>query len=237
MKLSSHAAKEWSGTFADLRQKKEKLEAKVKSLLEAHARADQEGAAASRADVCAEQDRVQKQMQRLEKQAARIQAFLAEHKPKRGSRGKELQSNVTENDSAKMQTAHGVIQGYNGQALGDEKYPVIVQAEAFGNGQDDGHVAPMLDGAKADVQAIGLPETYFEGKVLSADSNYHSEANLAKCAQEKLDAYIPATHFRPRDPRFATQERHKPQSAEKFTLQDFLYDNEQDCYLCPHGKV
>jgi uncharacterized protein (DUF3084 family) len=90
LKLSSNAAKEWSGTFDDLRQKKEKLEAKVQSLLEAHARADQEGAAASMAECRAEPDKVQEQMERLEKQAARIGNFLAQHEPKRGKRGKEL---------------------------------------------------------------------------------------------------------------------------------------------------
>jgi hypothetical protein len=136
-----------------------------------------------------------------------------------------------------MQTAHGGIQGYNGQALVDEKQQVILPAEAFGNGQDYGHVAPMLAGAKANVQALGLPETAFEGKVRSADSNYHSEENLGKCVQAKLDAYIPATHFRQRAPRFATQERHKPPSEEKFTLKDFRYNPEQDCDICPQGKV
>lgn len=97
-----------------------------------------------------------------------MQAFLAEQQPKRGSRGKELHSHVTANDSATMQTAHGGIQGDNGHALGEENYHVIVQAEAFGNGQEYGHVVPMLDGATANGQAIGVPETYLEGKVLSA---------------------------------------------------------------------
>lgn len=236
LKLSSNAAKEWSGTLADLRQKREKLEEKVKSLLEEHARADQAGEASRRVESRSEQDQVQVQIQRLEKQAARIEKFLAENAPKRGKRGKELQSNVTDNDSAKMQTAHGVIQGYNAQALVDAQYQVIVHAEAFGNGQDYGHVSPMLDGAKANAKAIGLPEAYFEGKILSADSNYHSEQNLKTCAQAKLDAYIPDTHFRQRDPRFATQDRHKPHTEEKFTVADFTYDTAHDCYICPNGK-
>jgi transposase len=237
LKLSSNAAKEWSGTFDDLRQKQEKLEAKVQSLLEAHARADQEGATASVAESRDEPDKMQEQIERIEKQAARIANFLAQSEPRRGKRGKELQSNVTDKDSAKMQTAHGVIQGYNAQALVDSKHQVIVHAEAFGNGQDYGHVAPMVEGAKATVQAIGLPADYFEGRLFSADSNYHSEGNLKKCAGEKLDAYIPDPHFRARDPRFATQGRHKPHTAETFTLADFTYDKEHDRYTCPSGKV
>jgi Transposase DDE domain len=177
----------------------------------------------------------------LEQQAARIEAFLATNEPKRGKQGQELQSNVTDNESAKMFTAHGVLQGYNSQALVDAKQQVIVHAEAFGNGQDYGHVAPMLEGAKANVQAVGLGEDYFAGKILSADSNYHSEENLKTCAQEQLDAYIPDSHFRHRDPRFATQARHQPpldeKGDEKFTEADFTYDQAQDYYRCPGGKV
>src|SRR5262249_25420341 len=45
LKLSSNAAKEWSGTVTDLRQKQAKLEEKVQKLLEEHARADQAGEA------------------------------------------------------------------------------------------------------------------------------------------------------------------------------------------------
>jgi transposase len=237
LKLPSNAAKEWSGTFDDLKQKKEKLEAKVRVLLEEHEIADKTGEGSCSEAYRSEPQKVHEQITRLEKQAVRIEAFLAADTPKRGKRGKELQSNVTDNDSAKMQTAHGVIQGYNGQALVDAHSQVIVHAEAFGNGQDYGHVGPMVEGAKANLQAIGLPETYLEGKILSADSNYHSEGNLKQCAEAKLDAYIPDPHFRQRDPRFASQARHKLPTEEKFTLADFAYDHEQDCYVCPQGKV
>ena len=236
VKLPSNAAKEWSGTFADLRQKQAKLEAKLQQVLAQHERADKEEEASAPARP-AEPQRRQAQLKRLEKQAARIEAFLAANEPKRGKQGQELQSNVTDNESAKMFTAHGVLQGYNSQALVDAKHQVIVHAEAFGNGQDYGHVPPMLEGAKVNVQAIGLPEEYFAGKILSADSNYHSEENLKTCAQEQLDAYIPDPHFRRRDPRFATQGRHHPPTEEKFTGADFRYDQGQDRYYCPGGKV
>jgi transposase len=237
LKLPSHAAKEWSGTFDDLKQKKEKLEAKVRKLLEQHETADKAGEGSFSEACHSEQAKVQEQITRIETQAARIGAFLEANEPKRGKRGKERQSNITDNDSAKMQTAHGVIQGYNGQALVDAKSQVIVHAEAFGNGQDYGHVSPMLDGAKDNLKSIGLPEESMEGKLLSAASNYHSEANLQKCSQEKLDAYIPDPHFRQREPRFVTQERQKAQTAEKFTLADFSYDKGHDCYICPNGKL
>jgi hypothetical protein len=237
LQRSSHAAKEWRGTCADLRQKQEKVEAKVKSLLEAHARADQAGAAASIAEPRAEPDEVQEQSERFAKQAARRETVLAQREPKRGQRGKELQSHVTDNDSANMQTAHGVIQGYNAQALVEAQHQVIVHAEACGNGQADGHVAPMLEGAQATGQALGLPADSLVGQCFSADRNDHSEGTVEKCAPEPLDADIPDPHVRACDPRFATQARHKPQTDETLTGADFTDDKAHDRYRCPQGKV
>jgi Transposase DDE domain len=128
------------------------------------------------------------------------------------------------------------MQGYHGQALVDAQHPVILHAEAFGNGQDDGHVAPMLEGAKGDGTAMGLAQHYFAGKCFSADSHYHREAHLTTCVQEQRDASIPDPHFRQRDPRFASQERHKPRPPEKFTREDFTHDKEHNGYVCPNDK-
>jgi hypothetical protein len=38
--------------------------------------------------------------------------------------------------SALMLTSGGTIQGYNGQALVDDKHQIIVHGQAFGSGQD-----------------------------------------------------------------------------------------------------
>jgi hypothetical protein len=107
-----------------------------------------------------------------------------------------------------MPSSHGVIQGYNAQALVDSKHQVILAAEAFAS-QDHENLQPMLDGAKKNVVAIGKDETYFQGKQLTADSNYHSLNSLTFCRDEKIDAYIPDIQFRKRDARFAEQERFK----------------------------
>lgn len=45
-------------------------------------------------------------------EADRIEKFLAENDPKIGSSGKEIQSNVTDNESAKLPSSHGVLQSY-----------------------------------------------------------------------------------------------------------------------------
>jgi len=133
-----------------------------------------------------------------------------------------------------MMTSHGVVQGYNSQALIDGKHQVIVHGEAFGNGQDHIHVPPMLTGALGNLQSFGHEPDYFKGKILTADSNYPTQVNLRRCQELGVDAYIPDRKFRNRDPRFDTQKRRR---SRRFTLKDFHHDATLDQYSCPDGKV
>ena len=232
VKLPSNASKRWSGTLSDIGKKKEKIEQKLTQLLEQQITADQDD------DMdFADASSREKQIEKLQKQAERIENWLAENDAKIGANGRELQSNVTDNESAKMMTSHGTIQGYNAQALVDKEHQVIIHAEAFGNGQDNQHLAPMVDGAKDNLKNIGQAEDYFEDKIFTADTNYHNQDTLEKCQDEKLDAYIPDRKFRSRDERFSTQDRYQPKKGKKFDLQDFNYDETEDCYICPNGKI
>lgn len=231
-KLSSNASKRWSGKISDIKKKKEKIEQKVKGLLEEQIEVDRNDS-----DDLSELSNREKQIEKLQKQADRIEKWLKENNAKIGTTGKELQSNVTDNESAKMMTSHGTIQGYNGQTLVDKKHQVIIHSEAFGRGQDHDHVAPMLEGAKENLQKIGKPADYFKGKILTADANYHSHSNLKKCQQEELDAYIPDIYFRKRDSRFATQTRGQVKKEKKFVLEDFIYNEAKDHYICPNGNI
>jgi transposase len=233
-KLPSNASKQWSGTFAELDHKREKLEEKLKQLMDKHQKLDQQEVAI---DHKKDQDKLKQRIKTLQSKLKSIQKWFDEHEPKKGQTKKELQSNFTDNDSAKMVTSHGVIQGYNGQAMVDDKHQIILNAEAMGNGQDYDNLTPMIDGAKENIKAIGYDDTYFENKRVLGDTNYHSETNLQKAKKEKLDAYIPDPYFRKRDPRFADQDRYKPpKPKKKFTIDDFEYDPKLDRYTCPKGK-
>ncbi len=234
-KLPSNASKEWSGTISDLQRKKGKIEKKVAHLIEQQVEADQRDDENNEGPRDGSQRR--KHSERLRKKAEGIERFLKDNGPKIGRQGREITSNITDNESATMMTSHGTIQGYNAQALVDAKNQVIVHGEAFGEGQDHYHVPPMLDGAKETMHAIGHDEDYFEGKILVADSNYHSPANLNKCEDERLDAYIPDRNFRTRDPRFQTQQRWRPHRGKRFTVEDFHRDESIDAYVCPQGKM
>jgi len=230
-KLPANASKEWSGTFPELHKKKQKIEAKVAQLLAEQIQTDQvqDDPPGPRSS-----GNRQQQVEKLQKKAEQIGQWLTENQPKMGAAGRERQSNITDNESATMMTSHGAVQGYNSQALIDAKHQVIVHGEAFGNGQDHGHIPPMLTGALENLQSLGHGPDYFTGKILTADSNYHGQVNLRKCQEIEVDAYIPDRKFRNRDPRFATQKRRQ---VRRFTLQDFHHDEALDRYICPDGKV
>jgi len=65
-----------------------------------------------------------------------------------GPSGNERTSNISDAQSAKMSTSHGVIQGYNGVAVVDEKHQIIVKAEAHGEGQEAHLLQPMLESTR-----------------------------------------------------------------------------------------
>jgi transposase len=230
VKLSANVSKEWSGTIDELKHKRDKLQEKLQRVIAEHAQADKQP------EVVVE--RQKKRERRFQLQVERLNEFLKDREPKRGSEGKEIQSNVIDNESVKMPSSHGVVQGYNAQALVDSKHQIILAAEAFAS-QDHENLKPMVDGAKKNAVAIGKDDTWFQGKQLTADPNYHSLNSLKVCQNEKIDAYIPDIQYRTRDPRFAEQERFKPRPDAKpalFTAADFSFDPDKQVYVCPQGK-
>jgi len=242
LKLPSNASKEWSGTFKDLKKKKGKLEEKLKQVVHEHEQKDKQDSVSG--------SKREKRIGRLSKKIERIERFLQEEEPRVGKTRAELQSNVTDNESAKMPTSHGVIQGYNSQAMVDSKHQIIVHAEVFGNGQDHDNLSPMLSGAQKNMETIGRGSDYFNNRILSCDANYHNKENLKRCAEEEIDAYIPDMKFRKRDERYENQGRFKnginPRKrikpdrnveAARFTLTDFVYNERDKSYRCPNGRV
>ena len=241
VKLPSNASKEHSATFKELKKRRGQLKEKLRGLLNQHIIADQTDENIKQVD----KTKLDKRIKRIDKQFKRIERFIENNEPKKGKSKKEIQSNITDNDSAKMPTAHGVIQGYNAQAIVDSKRQIIVHAEAMGNGQDADNLKPMVKGLKKNLKTIGCSDE-LKGTILTADSNYHTNENIAFCEQENIDAYIPDTNFRKRDVRFKDQKRfrngvnkppRKKEPFEKFSLNDFKYDEPNDVYTCPKKHV
>ena len=234
-KLPSNASKQQSGKVSDLKKKKARIEERVRKMLkeqEDEDRKDDDPPAPSGSNK-------ETQIEQLTKQAARIEAWLKENDGKAGKHGKEIKSNMTDNESALMTTSHGSIQGYNGQVVVDAKHQVIVHGEVFGTGQDADLVPPMIDGVKETMEKNGHKDAdeYFAGKIFTADSAYHSKGNLQKCVDEKLDAYIPDKWQRMRDKRYEEWRKQGKTSRTHFAHADFIYREDSDEYVCPNGKI
>jgi hypothetical protein len=213
-KLPSNASKANSGTFEQLTTKKQRLENRLAELMAAHQQND------------ASEEKVNKVKNRIDK----LDDFLNNNEPKISSAGNEVKSNVTDNESNMMQTSHGTTQGYNAQAVVDSENQIIVYPDPGDSGQDDAHLPSMIDGAKENLKAIGKDNDCLKNVNLLCDANYFSPTNLQTTKDEQINAYIPDSDFRKRDPRLITGDA-------KFSIADFHYDPEQDRYTCPDGKT
>jgi transposase len=240
VKLPSNASKEWSGTKADLKKKAQKMQRAVEHLLSQHQRRD---ATERDSEVSAARER---QIRTLNAAIEKVDGFLATHGDKIGRSGKPKQSNLTDNESAKMPTSKGVIQGYDGVAIADDRHQVIVHAEAFGEGQEHGLLVPMLEGVRETFSELELSRDILKEATITADAGYSSEANAAYLFEQGIEAYVADTLFRKRDPRFQSAERHKqtredepfakPKKDLKFQPQDFQPASDLSHCLCPAGQ-
>ena len=226
VKLPSNASKEWSGTREELGRKAEKMDQAVRFMLDRHRAEDNSGGPSKR------RQKEEQQIETLQRNIRKIRDWLDDHDDKPGKSGKPLKSNITDNESAKMKTGHGVIQGYIGVAAVDSKHQVVVHAEAFGEAQEHDLLLPMVEAVRAN-----LGKNTFEQGGLAADSGYHSEKNVKELFEQGIDGYVADTQFRKRDPRFATADRHKGESRRKYYApKDFIYDEASQSCICPAGR-
>ena len=232
-KMPSNASKEWSGTKAELRKKAQKIDRAVRYLLKKHRGEDKKGHAEESV-----RRREEQQIEKLLAASDKIEKFLQGNEERKGRSGKEVKSNITDNESAKMKTGHGVIQGYNGVAAVDGKHQVVVAAEAFGTGDEHGLLEPMLEQVEQN-----LDKNPLENAKVLADSGYCNKEALDYLEQNQIDGYIADHGFRSRDPRFADAGRYKPPATPKvspkarFTTSDFQADTESKTCVCPAGKA
>jgi hypothetical protein len=139
----------------------------------------------------------------------KIKRFLASAKKNLGPNGNERKSNITDPESAKMSTTHGVIQGYNGVAVVDDHHQIVVHAEARGEGQENHLFEPMVVATHETLTAIGCAPKVVRKARFTADSGYHSRPTLQFVAHSGVDAYVADPQRRRRDPAFTQAGRYK----------------------------
>ena len=242
-KMSSNAAKEWSGTLGELEHKANKILNQIQHHVQEHQRVDGNDTSDE-----VRRKRSEQAIETLNKGFEKIDKFLKTNSPRigQGKIKKEVKSNVTDNESAKMTTSKGTIQGYNGVATVDKKNQIIVDAQAFGSGQEHHTLKPVIDAVKERYQKIGLSENvYQDGVIVTADTGFANEQNMRYLHDEGINGYIPDNQFRSRDPKFAEQKqrygkRHqKPknqQTTKVIAASEFSFDPTDLSCHCPSGN-
>ena len=242
-KMASDAAKTWSGTFKELGEKRDKLKRLIQHHMKEHARCDE-----ADTDGEAKRARIKQTIDTLNNNHDKIDTFLKSNEPRQGS-GKikrEVKSNITDNESAKMTTSKGTIQGFNGVASVDKKHQVIIDAQAFGSGQEHHVLQPVLSTIGERYKRLGISDDlYKSGTIVTADTGYANEENMKYLHEQGIDAYIPDNQFRSRDPKFIEQKDKygkrksnvKRSTNDTLPASDFNFEPEQKRCTCPAGKL
>lgn len=234
VKLPSNASKARSGSRADFERQAGKLEAAAQAMLARHRQND---ALPTEPGLDA---KARQRIERLQTDATQLRHWLkANPEDRKGSRGGIRKSNRTDNESAKMATSKGVIQGYTGVAAVDARHQIIVEAQAHGTGSEQELLLPMVNATAA--QRTGQT-------LITADAGYHSEANIEKLAEQEIPALIADNGMRKRDERFKGQGKYKQlpdplydkahpkRGATHYRPKDFAHDPDAGTCVCPAGK-
>ena len=234
VKLPGNASKAKSGTRADFERQAAKLEAAAQTMLARHREND------SLPTEPGLDTKTRQRIERLQTDAGKLRDWLtANPEDRQGSKGSIRKSNRTDNQSAKMATSKGVIQGYTGVATVDARHQIIIDAQAHGTGSEQELLLPVIK-ATAPMRS--------DQTLITADAGYHSEANISALAEQEIPALIADTGMRQRDERFQDQDKYKAlpdplydkahpkKGAKHYRPKDFAYDPEAGTCICPAGK-
>ena len=144
-----------------------------------------------------------------------------------------------------MTTSKGTIQGYNGVATADKKHQVIINAQAFGSGQEQHTLKPVLESIKQTFKKLNISSDIYQDQIIiTADTGFADEENMKYLHDNNINGYIPDNQFRSRDPKFKEQKekygkRHqnnKKKTSKQFPPDAFNVDLENKTCVCPAGN-
>ena len=131
--------------------------------------------------------------------------------------------NLTDRDARMMKTRHGIVPGYNAQAMVSPLEPdgegggvLITAVDLVDQPNDYAQLTPMLE--------LAEETTGSKAGMTLADAGYHSGRNLEECARRGQAVAMP------QPPR-----RRSPENP--YHRYSFTYDQEGDSYICPQGQT
>jgi transposase len=129
--------------------------------------------------------------------------------------GEEKQVSVSDPDTRKMPTAHGMIVGYNAQLAVDAKHKLIAADDVTNEVTDFKQLANVALAAKANLE---LAQTE-----VVADAGYYNAVEVNWCEEQGIRPYIPKADTSANTARGL------------YGKSRFRYDETKDVYVCPAG--
>ena len=223
LRLPSNASIDMSGTEEQLRERLSLYRKMAEKHLARHQKKDE----LIEETGTEEKKHIEERQKYLAGQIEKISSFLEGMEKKTGRSGDEIKSNVTDNESAMIESSKGFLQGYIGIAVSDQKAQVITSAQAVGTANEGEHLPWVLDTNAENLKEAGVKAE--EGKRISVlgDSNYFSDDNLRACQERGIEAVIPDGQGK---------RRLNSDGDRRYELDDFKYHEEENYYECPQGK-
>ncbi len=95
--------------------------------------------------------------------------------------------NTTDLDSRNVKTPRSYTQGYNTQAAVNE-HQIVLAAEVTASSPDFGHLQPMVEATRHELEKVGVTET---PEVTVADSGYWNEEQIDNVVSDGIQVLIP----------------------------------------------
>jgi transposase len=161
-KIRANASKEFSGNVRDFKDKRSRIEKKLKAAME---------------DTERSTPRIEKKIDRFTKSIQKIDAFLEEADEKSSDK-----VNLTDRDARLVKDGGSIVVGYNCQNAVDSKHHFIVGNNVNNHASDRNELVPMID---------KIEDNLHDDSKLTADAGYFSSDNLIYADKYDIDLYLP----------------------------------------------
>lgn len=128
------------------------------------------------------------------------------------------QYNHTDPDATLMSKPAHNLMAYNSQIAVDGRYKFIVATDITSEGGDKQELHRM---AKQTQEAIDN-----DAVTITADKGYYSTVEIKQCLDDTINVIVPPT-----------QTGQEQKNRGKFGKEKFVYDKEQDGYICPNNQT
>lgn len=145
---------------------------------------------------------------------------LIRHRLAELEKSKASKINLTDPDATFQKVDGKLKPGYNAQASVDAHQQVVVSCDVTTDADDCAQLIPGIEGVKENTGRY--PDQ------TSADGAYNSGPNLETIDELELDVFMPD--------REQAKKNKMPEEKRPYHRDEFIYDPENDCYICPKGE-